>query len=235
MVRLTTGATYAVVEMNRPDAQNQLDDAMMNDLHAALDAADVEKTLVLKGAGSVFSVGRPHHTAGHGGGPEAARRALDAVVRLNLRIAAWKAPTLGLVQGSAHGAATGMLVHCDVVAAERGTEFSFPEITYNLPPGLVASYLARHLGEKAARLLIMTGRPVNAETALQMGLISQVVEAGELGHVEAQLIAFWGDRLEAEIALKENLRAFSPFAGEPEERLRQGVEFVLQWGARHKK
>ena len=132
-----------IVEFANPDAKNVIDDAFVGELHAALDAADERKVLAFRGVGSGFSSGRPHSSTGHPGGPGggAQSRFMD-VVRMNARVAGWKAPTIALVHGFAHGAALGLTLQCDIAIAESGTIFSFPEITYNLPPGLVASYLA---------------------------------------------------------------------------------------------
>ena len=79
------------------------------------------------------------------------------------------------MHGFANGAALGLLQHMDIVIAATGTTFSFPEITYNLPPSLVASYLGQKVHEKATRYLVMTGNEIDAARALEMGLISTVV------------------------------------------------------------
>ena len=224
-----------VVEFANPEQKNVIDDAFVGELHAALDASDERKLLAFRGSGGVFSVGRPHSSTGHPGGPEAARKALMDVVRMNARVAKWKAPTLALVAGFAHGAALGLTQQCDIVVAETGTVLSFPEITYNLPPGLVVSYLRRCVNEKAARWLVMAGRPVDAERAREMGLISTVVAAGTLQKEGDALIAELGGRLEAEIWLKESLVKFNPWPGNLDELMEQGVGTVAAWGARNKK
>jgi enoyl-CoA hydratase/carnithine racemase len=232
-VTQTEGAT--IVEFADPANKNVFDDAMIGQLHAALDASDERKVLALRGAGDGFSCGRPHSSGGHPGGPEAARKALGDVVRMNSRLAKWKAPTVALVHGFAHGAALGLIQQCDLVLAEAGTVVSFPEITYNLPPGLVASYLRRCVHEKAARWLVMTGEAVDAERALEMGLISKVVAKGTLGKAGDELIASMAGRLEAEIWLKEGIAKFNPWPGEIDSLMQQGVETVFAWGARNKK
>lgn len=214
--------------------RNQLDDEMVDAIHAALDGADPERILVLRGRGDGFSAGRPHAPGGHPAGPEAAKRALSEVVRLNHRIAAWKAPVLAFVHGYAHGAALGILQHCDIVVAARGSRFSFPEITYNLPPGLVVSYLRRYLTEKPVRYLVMTGAEVDAERALEMGLISQVVEPDRLEATGTELIATLGSRLEAEIALKATIAEFSPWTSELIDNMTRGLEAVIRWTRRPK-
>lgn len=224
-----------IVELADPEHKNVLDDEMIDQLHAVLDASDERALLVLRGRGEGFSAGRPHSSGGHSGGPEAARKALNEVVRLNLRLARWKAPTLALVHGFAHGAALGMIQQCDIALAEHGTVMSFPEITYQLPPGLVASYLRRCVSEKAARYLVMSGRQVDADRALEMGLISEVVEPGALGRAGNALIDHLCERLEAEIWLKETLTTFTPWSGDLAGLMQDGVQTVFAWAGRNKK
>lgn len=233
-VRSTRSPRVTVVELSDPDRKNVLDDAMIDALHRALDAADEREVLVLRASGEGFSVGRPHSPGGHPNGPQAARRVLEELVRLNLRLLRWKAPTLAAVRGFAHGAALGLLQQCDVVVAARGARFSFPEATYNLPPGLVVSYLRRFVNEKSARYLVMTGESVDAERAREMGLLSLVVENGELDASAARLAEAFASRLEAEIALKESLVEMTPWPGDVEASMQQGVAAVFRWASRPK-
>lgn len=232
-VKRTDAAT--VVQFTNPEQQNVMDDAMIAELHAALDASDERKIIVFRGSGDGFSCGRPHSSGGHPGGPEAARKALGDVVRMNARVAHWKAPTVALVHGYAHGAALGLTQQCDIAVAERGAVFSFPEITYNLPPGLVVSYLRRCVSEKAARYLVMTGEQVDADRALEMGLISSVLAPGTLKSAGEKLIADLAGRLEAELWLKESLAKFTPWSADIDTLMEQGVGTVFAWSARNKK
>ncbi|HXP94474.1 MAG TPA: enoyl-CoA hydratase/isomerase family protein [Candidatus Binatia bacterium] len=232
---VTHGDPATIVEFTNPAAKNVMDDVMIGELHAVLDASDDRKVLVFRGRGDGFSAGRPHSPGGHPGGPEAARKALNDVVRLNLRVGKWKAPTVALVHGYAHGAALGLIQQCDIALAERGTVVSFPEITYHLPPGLVASYLRRCVSEKAARYLVMSGRQVDAVRAREMGLISDVVEPGTLHAAGDALIGELAARIEAEIWLKESLAKFNPWQGDLDTLMEQGVGTVFAWGARNKK
>lgn len=235
--RLTVERTdrATIVEFANPAQQNVMDDAMIAQLHAALDASDERRVLVFRGSGDGFSRGRPHSSGGHPGGPEAARKALNDVVRMNARIARWKAPTIALIHGFAHGAALGLTQQCDIAIAERGTVLSFPEITYNLPPGLVVSYLRRCVHEKAARWLVMTGEQVDADRAREMGLISDVLAPGTLQQAGAALIGSLAGRIEAEIWLKETLATFTPWTADLDGLMEEGVGTVFAWSARNKK
>jgi enoyl-CoA hydratase/carnithine racemase len=232
LLERTAGTTTVV--LNDTDNKNRLDDAMVDELHAALDGADPDATLAFKGNGQGFSAGRPHSPGGHPNGPEAAKHALNEVVRLNLRIAQWPGPTVGIVHGFAHGAALGLLQHMDIVIAAAGTRFSFPEITYHLPPSLVASYLGQKVNEKATRYLVMTGQEVDAERALGMGLISDVVAAEALENEALCLLTQLGERLEAERAMKVTLAEFSNYAGELGADMERGVGAVMRWARRPK-
>jgi enoyl-CoA hydratase/carnithine racemase len=226
------GAT--IVRLDDAANRNRLDDAMIASVHAALDACDPTHLLVLRGAGDGFSAGRPHASGGHPDGPAAARRALDEVVRLNLRIAQWPAPTLALVHGYANGAALGIVQHVDVVIAARGTRLSFPEITYHLPPGLVASYLRRMVNEKAARYLVMTGDEVDADRGAELGLVSAVVPPEQLDAEGERLITHFTERLEAEIALKATLASLSPITTDLHDAMQRGLADVIAFARRPK-
>jgi len=226
------GAT--ILRFDDAENRNRLDDGMVAALHAALDAADPAEALVLRANGDGFSAGRPHSTGGHPGGPEAAKRALEDVVRLNLRIAKWTAPTLAVVHGYANGAALGILQHVDIVVAARGTRFSFPEITYNLPPGLVVSYLRRFVNEKAARYLVMTGDEIDADRAAELGLVSLVVAPDRLDGEAERLLTHLTERLEAETALKATLATFSPVKDDLGEAMQGGLADVLAFTRRKK-
>jgi enoyl-CoA hydratase len=223
-----------VVRFNDPANRNRLDDGLVDELHSALDGADANAILAFRGNGDGFSAGRPHSPGGHPDGPAAAAHALAELVRLNLRIAQWAGPTLGFIHGYANGAALGLLQHMDVVVAARGTRCSFPEITYNLPPSLVASYLGRKVGEKATRYLVMTGEEVDADRALAMGLISSVVEPDALDAEATRLLNHLGERLEAEIAMKVTLAEFSSHAANLGPDMERGVGAVMRWAKRPK-
>jgi enoyl-CoA hydratase/carnithine racemase len=223
-----------VIRFNDPANRNRLDDGMVDELHTALDGADPNAILAFRGNGDGFSAGRPHSPGGHPDGPAAAAHALAELVRLNLRIAQWAGPTLGFIHGYANGAALGLVQHMDVVVAARGTRCSFPEITYNLPPSLVASYLGRKVGEKATRYLVMTGEEVDADRALAMGLVSSVVEPDAIDAEATRLLNHLGERLEAEIAMKVTLAEFSPHAANLGPDMERGVGAVMRWAKRPK-
>jgi DSF synthase len=88
--------------------------------------------------------------------------------------------TIALVQGDALGGGFEAALSCDVIIAERSAKFGFPEILFNLFPGMGAySLLSRRLDGARAEKMILSGRIYTADELHAMGLIEQVVEDGK--------------------------------------------------------
>ncbi|TVR09467.1 MAG: enoyl-CoA hydratase [Salinarimonadaceae bacterium] len=87
--------------------------------------------------------------------------------------------TIGLVQGDALGGGFEAALSCDVIVAEKGVKFGFPEVLFNLFPGMGAySLLARKLGGAKAHQMIMDGRVYDAQELHAMGLVHELAEPG---------------------------------------------------------
>ncbi|GJE41936.1 Fatty acid oxidation complex subunit alpha [Methylobacterium soli] len=88
--------------------------------------------------------------------------------------------TVGLVQGDALGGGFEGLLSFDVIIAEKGTKFGFPEILFGLFPGMGAySFLARRLGTIKAQELILGGRTYSAEEMHELGIVHILAERGQ--------------------------------------------------------
>jgi DSF synthase len=88
--------------------------------------------------------------------------------------------TVSLVQGECLGGGFEAALSSDVIVAEKGARFGFPEILFNLFPGMGAySFLERKIGQKGAEAVIAGGKIYGAEEMLSLGVIDAVVEAGE--------------------------------------------------------
>jgi DSF synthase len=87
--------------------------------------------------------------------------------------------TIALVQGKALGGGFEAALACDVIIAERSATFSFPEILFNLFPGMGAvSFLGRRIGLKKADEIITSGQIFSAKDMHDLGVIDEVVEDG---------------------------------------------------------
>jgi DSF synthase len=90
------------------------------------------------------------------------------------------ATTISLVQGECLGGGFEAALSSDVIIAERSARFGFPEILFNLFPGMGAySFLYRRVGEKRGEEILTSGRIYSAEQMQELGVIDRVVEDGQ--------------------------------------------------------
>jgi enoyl-CoA hydratase len=170
-------ANLAVVRLARAEARNALTVAMAQELTAALagvSADDACRVVVLAGDGATFCAGLDLKAA-IAEGPENAPEwmALQEVFSgLIEQIRKMRQPVIGAIQGAAVGAGLGIALACDVRIAAPSAQFMVGAgISYHLP---------RLIGAGRAFEIMLTGRPVNGEEALAIGLVSHLAEPGSL-------------------------------------------------------
>ena len=166
-----------VIAMRRPDKKNALTGPMYEAMTAAIagvDAAAGLRCVLIKGVPGAFSAGNDLQdflqaaNAGEGVGRPAVEF-LYALARSRL-------PLVAAVQGVAVGIGTTMLLHCDHVVAGSDARFSTPFVGLGLVPEGASSLVApRLMGHRRAFSLLVMGRPLDAEAALQCGLVNTVV------------------------------------------------------------
>lgn len=187
-VRVSRDAALATVTIDREHKLNALDYATIDALlqcFSELEADDAVRAVILTAAGDrAFSAGAdiPSLAASIGGGTEKALR--DIVRRgqgLTRRIETFPKPVIAAVNGLAYGAGCEITEAAPLAIAAEHATFAKPEITLGFPPPFGGSQrLPRHVGRKRALEMILTGDPVGAAQAADMGLINSVVPAGDL-------------------------------------------------------
>jgi DSF synthase len=111
---------------------------------------------------------------------EYARAAINVIYRNYLAHNLHGVTTIALLEGDALGGGFECALSCDVVIAEKHIRAGFPEVLFNMFPGMGGmSFLARRANRKIADELVRTGRQYGAEELLQLGIIDEVVESGE--------------------------------------------------------
>lgn len=183
----------AHLEMARPQVFNAFDEAMIAELDetiARLAADDAVRVIVLAGQGKAFSAGadlqwmKRASEAGEASNLEDARRFAAMLGRL----AACPKPTVARVHGLALGGGVGLACACDIAIAASDAQFAVSEARFGILPSVIGPYLVNAVGPRQARRLALTARRIDAAEALALGLVQQVVEAGELdAAVEAVL------------------------------------------------
>ena len=104
------------------------------------------------------------------------RRFLDRIHRIFNKLDTFSCPTIGVIHGVCFGGGFELALTCDVLIAEETARFCFPELRLGLIPGFGGiPRLTREIGNAPVRDLLFTGRSFNAQKALSLGLVSQVV------------------------------------------------------------
>jgi DSF synthase len=130
--------------------------------------------------------------------------------------------TIALVQGDALGGGFESAMACDFVVAERHSKFGFPEILFNLFPGMGAySLLSRKLNSARAEEMILSGRVYEAEELHALGLINILAEPGQGEAVLRDYLASRGRRFTSQSAVYQARRIVQPL---PYQELRDIIE-----------
>jgi methylglutaconyl-CoA hydratase len=182
----------ATITMNRPEKRNALSRAMIEELTKSYQQAIADsevRCIILTGHGPAFCAGmdldelRDTLTATNETIWEDAHR----LSKLYQVIYECEKPTIAVVNGVAVAGGAGLVSVCDLAVALPGARFGYPEVRRGLVAAMVLPHLLRHVGERAARWLLLTGELLDAEDAVKLGLVNQVVPPEQLSTCVAKL------------------------------------------------
>ena len=172
-----------VLTMNRPEALNALNEQVLRDLNAALDAVEANDevlVVILTGAGRSF-------VAGADIGEMKGFSAIDGKKfgvhggSIFLRLENLSKPVIAAVNGFALGGGCELAMACDIRLASEKAKFGQPETGLGITPGFGGTQrLPRIVGVSKAMELILTAKTIGAEEAKAIGLVSEVYPAEEL-------------------------------------------------------
>ncbi|MGX5698640.1 enoyl-CoA hydratase-related protein [Acinetobacter kookii] len=168
-----------LIELNRPEKRNALNNATLQDIAACLQARDADaavKAVVITGNPQCFAAGADLNELAQ----------FDVVsIQQDQRPLLWKKidefskPLIMAVNGYALGAGFELALHGDMVLTGDNAQFALPEIGLGMLPGAGGTQrLARLVGQQLTMRWAMTGEMISAQTALQYGISSQVCPAG---------------------------------------------------------
>ncbi|HKT05876.1 MAG TPA: enoyl-CoA hydratase-related protein [Rugosimonospora sp.] len=171
-----------VVRLDRPEARNALTPELMSGVGAAvLDAeSDVDiRVLVLTGTGDrAFCAGMDLRAFASGAdfdSGDAGTAAYHRLARGEVSV-----PVVGAANGAAIGGGLELLLGCDVVVASEQASFGFPEVKRGLFPAGGGTAIGTRIPVAVALEMVLTGDPVGAARAYQLGLVNSVVPPGEV-------------------------------------------------------
>jgi methylglutaconyl-CoA hydratase len=176
-----------VLTLNRPDRRNALSRALIAALtdafQRARDAAAV-RCVILTGAGSSFCAGMDlaelQETVEHGDEADAVWDDALRLATLYDLIYTLPKPTIAAVNGAAVAGGAGLVTVCDLALAVPEARLGYPEVRRGLVAAMVMPHLLRHVGERTARYLLLTGDLIDADEARRAGMLNAVVPAGQL-------------------------------------------------------
>lgn len=147
------------------------------------------RVLVLGGEGRVFSAGGDFNWVLTWPGLDAITRHVgaDALMAAVQAIYDFPKPSIARVHGDTVGGGTGLMLACDFAVATSQARFGLTSVRNGLLAGIAIPTLIEAVGPRVARQLLMHGGLFDAATALRIGLVDQIVEAGELDATVAVL------------------------------------------------
>ena len=180
----------ATLTLNRPGARNALSMGLMEALDAALAAIAADpavRVVVLAGNGPAFCAGHDMREMRATPTREAYRAVFALCSRLMRRIVALPRPVIARVHGAASAAGCQLVATSDLAIASEDARFATPGVNIGLFCSTPMVALSRAVGRKAAMEMLLTGDPVDAHRAREIGLINRVVPAEALDEAVAAL------------------------------------------------
>ncbi|MFB0951431.1 MAG: enoyl-CoA hydratase [Rhodospirillales bacterium] len=171
----------ALITLNRPDALNALNDALINELGTAIDTFEADTDIgciVITGSEKAFAAGADIKEM-------QSKSYMDTYMSNFIstweRVAKCRKPVIAAVNGFALGGGCELAMMCDFIIAGDRAKFGQPEVKLGILPGAGGSQrLTRFVGKSKAMEMCLTGRMMDAEEAERAGLASRVVPAAEL-------------------------------------------------------
>jgi methylglutaconyl-CoA hydratase len=183
------------ITLNRPEKRNALSPALIEELIAALEeaASDECSAVILTGAGPAFCAGLDIDSlhASQSRTPQQNRRDAQNTAHLLRMLYDFPKPVIAAVNGPAIGSGMSLATIPSFTLATPWARFALNEVRMGFVPTVAVSFLLRQVGEKRTRELLLTGRTLKAQDAVQLGLVTEVVAAEELmqtAHALAQTL-----------------------------------------------
>jgi enoyl-CoA hydratase/carnithine racemase len=172
-----------ILTMNRPEKRNALNAELTQGLLDALRAADADDSvgaIVLTGAGQGFCAGADLTEFKDLQAGVAAENRAELTMQLHLVFSKISKPVVSAVNGHAMGGGAGLAIAADLAVMADSAKIGYPEAKHGIVAAIVMANLVRQVGRKAAFELVSLGEPLDAQRALQLGMVNRVCPAGEV-------------------------------------------------------
>jgi len=170
--------------LNRPEKRNALSLEMMSEVVKKLDLIagdEAIRVLVIRGSGPIFSAGHDiKEMTSHRDDLPYVRTLFAVCNRMMLRLHELPQPVIAQVHGIATAAGCQLVAACDLAIAETGARFATPGVNIGLFCTTPMIPLVRVVGRRRAMEMLLSGRFISADEALQFGLVNRVVAPDQL-------------------------------------------------------
>jgi len=185
LLRETIGS-IVVLTLNRPEARNSLSEGLIAELHAALNEIrndDSVRAVVIAANGAAFSAGHDmKELTARRSDPDRGRayftKIMNACSAMMQAIVHLPKPVVAAVPGIATAAGCQLVASCDLAVASEAAGFATPGVDIGLFCSTPMVALSRNVPRKQAMEMLLTGEPISAAAARDLGLVNRVVAAG---------------------------------------------------------
>jgi enoyl-CoA hydratase len=208
----------AIITIRRPEVRNAVDRAVAEGIERAVDRLESNDELfvgVLAAEGPAFCVGADIGAvaAGDGEGMFTERGGFGGLVQRSRT-----KPLIAAVEGSALGGGLELVLACDLAVGSTTSVFGLPEVKRSLiPAGGGLFRLPQAIGAKVGQEMILTGDPIDATRAYQLGLLNRLVDPGRALDAAVSLAVRVASN--APLAVRESMRVAQAAFGVPESEL----------------
>lgn len=199
MVDYEIRGRVALLTINRPEARNAVNGAVANGMEEAIDRLEADDDVwvgIITGTGPVFSAGADLKAvaSGEASALQTTRGGFAGIARRERT-----KPIIAAVNGPAYAGGCEIALACDLVVASTEAKFGIPEVKRSLVAAAGGLFrLPRALPKNVAMELALTGDPIDAERAYELGLVNRLCEPGAL--------------IDTAIALADQITANAPLA-----------------------
>ena len=193
LVRIERDQDVARVRLNRPELNNALNKALIEELRAAFESIAADRsiaTLVLAGEGKSLCAGADISAMREAGTYTREENIKDALPLVRMLSALDRMPqtTVARVQGPIYGGGVGVVAACDIAIGSSEATFCLSEVRLGIVPGMISPYVLRAIGERTARRYFQTAEVFDAQEARRIGLLHEVVESDVLDERIAKML-----------------------------------------------
>ncbi|SIR45411.1 methylglutaconyl-CoA hydratase [Bosea sp. TND4EK4] len=203
----------ARITLNRPEAANALNDALLRDLKDAFHDCGRDlnvRVIVLTGTGKAFCAGGDLAWMQAINNSSRSERVLGSRAVADMLYAADTVgkPVVARVNGAAFGGGVGLACTADAVVAAQSASFALSEVRLGLVPANIGPYVVRRMGASQARRYALSGRRFSAMDAQKLGIVHEVVADEQLEDAVEREVATFLEAAPEAISITKSLIAY---------------------------